>query len=358
MMITDRKRTYLRLLVIMVFSLMAFKSSISHAAATKLIWDKSDFRCGDICDELELGYKIYAEITGVDFDPNKPKKVITDPNITECDLSELNLIPGESNYILIMAYKKSGNYIVASDYSDSDKIIWEDMPPGVPSNLWSIPDKATPINNEITIGWDAAIDAGGSGLAGYYIKLSANSQTVPNITHTKISAEDTTITIKTNWPEVTSKGDYFFHLRAVDGALNLGNTVHYGPFEMIPGPALTISYSDPNRPYYVEGIFTENDGTIMVTATFTAILSGIPKITIDYSGGDDNDIPATDMTATVDNTIWTYLMVIPAGHDGEANITISGSDITGNPVGAHFGNEFIVDNTGPSQPGNLRILSP
>ena len=105
------------------------------------------------------------------------------------------------------------------------------------------------------------------------------------------------------------------------------------------GPDVEISYNESN-PY-------KDSDSIIVTANFTDFSSilGIPKISIDYVD-DDVDVSATDMTEE-NNKKWTYSIDIPQGHDGNAVITVIGSDGVGNPVGTYSGNTFIVDNTHP-----------
>ncbi len=106
-------------------------------------------------------------------------------------------------------------------------------------------------------------------------------------------------------------------------------------------PAVAISYSEPD-PY-------RDADAISVKATFIEgnEIAANPQIAIDYAGEGD-DLSATDMTATGDNKVWTYLMDVPSGNDGTATITITGFDAAGNTVGTHTGNTFTVDNTAPT----------
>lgn len=356
-MTSHDKRACSGFLMIMIICFVMSYSTFVHAAATKLVWDKSDFRCGDICGEFEQrGYKIYTKIDGEDY---VVKKQITDPNVTECNLSELSLTPGKFNYIVIQAYKKIGDYVSASEYSEV--IPWEDGLPGKPTNLSITPETEIPI----TVNWDAATDnAGGSGIAGYYLKLDTNPGSIPSTDDRKIDAETTTVTITLDWPELTSGGQYYLHIRSVDAALNLSDTAHYGPFTINSGTAVAVSYSKPDRPSYVDGgAFTEKDGTIIVTAAFTNSLSGPPQIAIDYaldidSADNDADLPPTPMTATGDSKVWTFPMTIPSGpgNSGPAKITITGTDTAGNPVIGHTGNKFTVDNIPPHKVNNVRTI--
>ncbi|MFC1533098.1 beta strand repeat-containing protein [Thermodesulfobacteriota bacterium] len=102
-----------------------------------------------------------------------------------------------------------------------------------------------------------------------------------------------------------------------------------------PTVAITYSKSDPYN-------FTD---TVTITATFTDVnaISATPKITIDYADS-GSDVSATNMTATANNKVWTYEMDVPNGNNGTATIMITGNDAAGNPVGAHSGDTFEIDN--------------
>ena len=138
-------------------------------------------------------------------------------------------------------------------------------------------------------------------------------------------------------------------ITATDGA---GNPIgaHTNQVFMVDNkaPTVAITYSLPD-PYYDSDVVT-------VTATFDDS-NGIrdsppPAIAIDYAGV-DSDVAATAMTATVNNKVWTYSMDVPAGNDGLATITITGTDKAGNPIGAHSGNTFTVDNDTPYAPPEM-----
>lgn len=115
-------------------------------------------------------------------------------------------------------------------------------------------------------------------------------------------------------------------------------------------PTVAISYSE-------DGPYRDAD-TITVTATITEAnaLSGTPQIAIDYAG--TSDVAATNMTATEDPKIWTYSMNVPAGNDGAATITVTGSDTAGNSMGSHSGNTFTVDNISPTVEISFSSSSP
>jgi len=139
----------------------------------------------------------------------------------------------------------------------------------------------------------------------------------------------------------TDQSDVRVRFTVSDGSYNSLSPVTSESF-LVDNLGLTveISYSEP-------GPYADAD-TITVTTTFTDAksISGTPQIAIDYAGT-GSDIPLTNMTATTDNKVWTYQMDVPSGSDEIATITITGSDAAGNPVGAHSGNTFTIDNTAP-----------
>ena len=104
-------------------------------------------------------------------------------------------------------------------------------------------------------------------------------------------------------------------------------------------PTVAISYSK-------SGAFKAGE-SVTVTADFTdgSPVSGTPRISIDYAGS-GNDLSNAAMTQ-VTNKRWTYGATIPSGNDGGAAVTVAAADAAGNPVGAHSGNTFVVDNAGP-----------
>jgi len=131
----------------------------------------------------------------------------------------------------------------------------------------------------------------------------------------------------------------------VTGSDVAGNPVgaHTGNTFVVDNTAPTVSFSySPDRPY------TDGDTAVMVTATFTDVhpISGSPQISIAFAGG--AGIAVAQMTPTADNRVWTHSLDVPAGNDGIAVVTVTGSDAAGNPIGAHTGNTFVVDNTRPT----------
>ena len=86
--------------------------------------------------------------------------------------------------------------------------------------------------------------------------------------------------------------------------------------------------------------------TIVVTLTYSQIVNGVPKISIDTEG---IDLDPTAMTDAGDGKVWTFSYVVPEDSDGLATITISGvADLSGDPAPQIADNTFTIDSTGPS----------
>ena len=106
-----------------------------------------------------------------------------------------------------------------------------------------------------------------------------------------------------------------------------------------PTVALTYDDTDPYR----------DADTVTVTATFTDVsdIAGTPQIVIAYAGSGTDSGAMTQVT----NKEWTYAIDVPSGNDGTAQITIAVLDAADNPVGAHSGETFRVDNTADAPSG-------
>ena len=87
--------------------------------------------------------------------------------------------------------------------------------------------------------------------------------------------------------------------------------------------------------------------TVVITATFTEDGSGIdettvPKITI---GG---VVTNANMTKT-SNLVWTYTWGVPAGNDGNVDVSITAIDVAGNVNAVATGEtSYTIDNTAPT----------
>ena len=103
-------------------------------------------------------------------------------------------------------------------------------------------------------------------------------------------------------------------------------------------PTVALAYSkDP----------VKDADTLVVTATFNEAVSGTPTIAIDVAG--TADLPATSMTDSGGQTIFTFSYDVPASSDGSATVTIAGAtDSAGNTNAAASNDSFTIDNTAPT----------
>ncbi|MCH7852106.1 MAG: T9SS type A sorting domain-containing protein, partial [Candidatus Marinimicrobia bacterium] len=87
-------------------------------------------------------------------------------------------------------------------------------------------------------------------------------------------------------------------------------------------PSVTLSYSDT---------LASKGDTVNITATFTEVTLATPQIAFAYQA---TSVSATVMDTTVDDTIFTYDVIIPTvdGNDGAVTITITASDLAGNAL--------------------------
>lgn len=137
-----------------------------------------------------------------------------------------------------------------------------------------------------------------------------------------------------------------YDIIAIDAAENLSNRLSGWLTIDNTGPAVALTYSDnPVAP-----------GTLTITATFDAAVTGTPKIAIDQQG--TTDIAATDMTDSGDQTVWTYAYTVNADNngtydDGVATVTITNAtDAVGNANQTASSNTFTIDSTLPGVCGS------
>ncbi len=108
-------------------------------------------------------------------------------------------------------------------------------------------------------------------------------------------------------------------------------------------PAATLSYSD--------SLVRFEDGTVLITATFTDSMSldSLPKITVTFPGSGSPDISSAAMTY-VSGSVWQYNLSLLDNVDGIVTITLNGRDkalnvLPGSAVTG--GNVLRIDNTDP-----------
>lgn len=104
---------------------------------------------------------------------------------------------------------------------------FDDLAPGSVGNLTSTTHTLSAWSSQptVTMSWSAANDLH-SGIAGYITGFDHSSSTTPNGTANLGNVLEETATL------ATSVQPYYFHIRAVDQAGNLGTTMHWGPFSV------------------------------------------------------------------------------------------------------------------------------
>ena len=104
-------------------------------------------------------------------------------------------------------------------------------------------------------------------------------------------------------------------------------------------PTVAVSYGGDTDPF-------RDADTLTITASITdeSEIVGTPQVTIDYNDG----FTDTGAMTEVNNKEWTYIVKIPAGNDGTAQITVAALDAADNSMGAHSSHTFEVDNTAPT----------
>jgi len=80
--------------------------------------------------------------------------------------------------------------------------------------------------SSITMEWYTATDNGSSGLKEYHIALDHNTDTIPDGTLKLVKAINSF-----NFSNLIDGMNYYFHIRAVDNAGNLGEVTHWGPIK-------------------------------------------------------------------------------------------------------------------------------
>ncbi|UCD37507.1 MAG: T9SS type A sorting domain-containing protein [Fidelibacterota bacterium] len=140
-------------------------------------------------------------------------------------------------------------------------------------------------------------------------------------------------------PASQSEGTYDVKARVYDVA---GNPSGLSPLLNLnldlTGPDVALSYSDT--------LVKETD-PIAITATFSEPGAATPTIDIDYAGT-GSDVSADPMTLGASDSLWTYDTAAPAGNDGTAAVSITGTDLAGNTASVISGAaDLEVDNTVP-----------
>lgn len=136
-------------------------------------------------------------------------------------------------------------------------------------------------NNKVTVTWTAAADTD-TDLDGYMTLWDNTINTVP-VTKTLSSTATSTTS------SALSDGSWYFHIRAVDAAYNLGTTYHLGPFVIDTKPDITS----------ISPTSAGNGSTTAVTIYGTDFMTGASAKVGNTELTNETVVSTTEITATV-----------------------------------------------------------
>ena len=117
---------------------------------------------------------------------------------------------------------------------------------------------------------------------------------------------------------------------------------------VIDNTAPTVTLTDDHSDLRVK-----DADNVVITATFNDSMTSAPTISINVADGTDADISATAMSGS--GTTWTYTFDVPSGHDGNATVTVAGTNVAGNAYAGSDTIVYIIDNTAPTVSGGIAI---
>lgn len=228
----------------------------------------------------------------------------------------LTLAGGTAYYFSVKAQNKAGLWSAAA--TSSSGVITDFTAPSAPALTAKPP--AFLAGSTASFAWTASDT--GSGLAGFSYALSNSSGYVLN------ASVDTT-SLNVSLP-LASNGVYYFYVRSVDNAGNVSAQISYSFTALVTGPAFAVTVT----PAVAKG------GTVNIAVAASTVLVTTPTVTVTQHGA-TSAIPVA-MTSS-DGIRWTGAYTIIMGHDGTANVNVSGTDMAGN--NAAGSGTFSVDTT-------------
>lgn len=214
-------------------------------------------------------------------------------------------------------------------------------------DVWS----QTPV---LTMSWSGASDAL-TGVAGYSYVLDSSALTIPDTTSEGNGTSATSGTL--------SDGQYYFHLRTVDGAGNWSDPVHVGPFKLDgTTPESTIT-SPVNSGTNTTVITNSWDGAIEGTATDAT--SGVDYVALSIQRASDGFFyngegwsAGTEETVRVTatgTTSWSF--TLPEPSEDSYTIKSHAVDLAGN-IENTYTLTIVLDKTIPEVSITLNPVNP
>lgn len=287
--------------------------TISSSTHTENIWSTNDdpsFTWTTPSDPSGIYGYSYAWDTSGSTTPD------TTVDTTGNSASYSSVADGGSYYFHVRALDNAGNW-GSTDHFGPVKI--DDTAPSAPTisssthteNVWSN-------NNEPSFSWNEPSDT--SGIAEYRYAFDHSPSTTPTT-----SWGVATIT----FAGIADGSDWYMHVRAQDGAGNLGGTDHYGSVKIDTTIGTPTSVDDG-----VSG--WSNDNTPAFTWSAPSDLSGISGYYWKVDSGSDTWITSASVT-------------LPTQPDGSHTFYVKAKD-NANNVGSYGSHAFQIDATPPGTP--------
>ncbi len=184
-----------------------WQNEISNPSFT---WSGAQDRGGSGVDGYLVYWGIDAAGTSADFQPG-------------ATMDSARVSSPSVYYLRVQTTDRAGN---SADWTTLFTFRYDSSAPANPSEIWSPSHTVGEWSNDETVdvGWSAASDGRGSGLAGYSISWTTEPDSVPPAEMTVTDAGATS-------PPLADGRSWYFHLRSVDNTANwTSGAVHQGPF--------------------------------------------------------------------------------------------------------------------------------
>ena len=166
------------------------------------------------------------------------------------------------------------------------------------------------VDPEITMKWTAALDVH-SGLAGYIGLWDQSSATVP------AGAVNIASGVTSHVETVSGAGSWYFHLRSVDAAGNLGPTVHAGPYKIVSCvQAANVTYGSGKPGTLGVPVLNALDTPVLGSTSTVRLENALPgALPILFLGVTQQNIPF-DGGALLTEGTWILALPFPVLPDG------------------------------------------
>ena len=103
--------------------------------------------------------------------------------------------------------------------------------------------------------------------------------------------------------------------------------------------APTVELADNDNDNLVSG-----SSVVSITAQFSEPMAVSPRLEVSREESYIYDM----ISSNTSNTLWYYIWNVPDNYEGQATITVTGSDLSGNAYSGSNSITFTIDNSSPS----------